>query len=193
MTCPWPDLRNPATGFCSWLGRSVSAGRALGRCASTSASTRRRPRSGGRREQVRGSKRAAQRALVELVGETVVSRRARSTVAALLEQWCSAASPAWAVSTVRQVRSVLNHHLIPALGAIKVGELTTSQVDAFYGDLGHEGLSAGTVRRVHGVLHAGLAQAQRWEWMRSDVGVVMAELIRSGGSRAPYVRRSRGR
>jgi len=114
---------------------------------------------------VRDSKRAAQRALVELVGETVVSRRASSSVAALLEQWFSTASPAWAVSTVRQVRSVLNHHLIPALGAIKVGELTTSQVDAFYGDLGHEGLSAGTVRRVHGVLHAGLAQAQRWEWI----------------------------
>lgn len=81
---------------------------------------------------VQGTKRAAQRALSELVAETVVAGRARSTIAALLEQWFSASSPTWSASTVRQVRSVLNHHLIPALGAVKVGELTAVQIDVFY-------------------------------------------------------------
>lgn len=114
---------------------------------------------------VRGTKRAAQRALAELVGEAAVAGRARSTIAALLEQWFLAASPAWSASTVRQVRSVLNRHLIPALGVTNVGELTTAHIDAFYGDLQRGGLSAGTVRRIHGVLHAALAQAQRWEWI----------------------------
>jgi integrase len=114
---------------------------------------------------VRGTKRAGQRALGELVREATEARQARSSVAALLEQWFSAASPGWTASTVRQVRSVLNRHLIPALGAIRVGALTTAQVDAFYADLQRGGLSAGTVRLVHGVLHAAVAQAQRWEWI----------------------------
>jgi len=78
--------------------------------------------------------------------------KARSTVGALLEQWFSTAARGWTASTVRQVRSVLNRHLIPSLGATGVGALTTAQVDAFYADLQRRGLSAGTVRRVHGVL-----------------------------------------
>lgn len=114
---------------------------------------------------VHGTKRAAQRALAELLDETVVAGRARSSVAALLEQWFSVGSPAWAASTVRQVRSVLDRHLIPTLGALKLGELTAARIDGFYAELRGQGLSAGTVRRVHGVLHAALAQAQRWEWI----------------------------
>jgi integrase len=77
----------------------------------------------------------------------------------------SAASPNWAATTVRQVESVVRHHLVPALGEVVVGELTTAEIDAFYGDPRRQDLSAGTVRRVHGVLHAALAQAQRWEWI----------------------------
>jgi integrase len=77
----------------------------------------------------------------------------------------TAASPNWAASTVRQVESVVRHHLAPALGSIVIGELTTADIDAFYGELRRQDLSAGTVRRVHGVLHAALAQAQRWEWI----------------------------
>jgi integrase len=114
---------------------------------------------------VHGSKRAAQRARAELVAASVVARHARSAVGALLEQWFSAASSAWAATTVRQVRSVLDRHLIPELGAVNVGELTTAQIDAFSCDLRGGGLSAGTVRRVHGILHAALTQAQRWEWI----------------------------
>jgi hypothetical protein len=83
---------------------------------------------------VRGTKRAAQRALRELVQEATEARHARSSMAALLEQWFAAAAPGWTASTVSQVRSVLNRHLIPALGVIRVGELTTAQVDAFYAD-----------------------------------------------------------
>jgi integrase len=31
-----------------------------------------------------------------------------------------------------------------------------------------QGLSSGTVRRIHGVLHAALAQAQRWQWIANN-------------------------
>jgi integrase len=131
------------------------------------------PETGKRRyatRTVRGTKRAAQRALVELVGDASNAPRggARSTVASLLREWVAAASPNWAVTTVRQVESVVRHHLVPGLGEVLVRRLTTEDVDTFYGDLRRSGLSAGTVRRIHGVLHAALAQAQRWEWIWSN-------------------------
>jgi len=128
------------------------------------------PETGKRRyatRTVRGTKRAAQRALVELVTDASHAARvgARSRIAVLLCEWIAASSPNWAATTVRQVESVVGHHLEPRLGEVVVGALTTAQIDAFYGDLRRDGLSAGTVRRIHGVLHAALAQAQRWEWI----------------------------
>lgn len=128
------------------------------------------PETGKRRyasRTVRGTQRAAQRALVELVDDTSNAPRAgaRSTVEVLLREWICAASPNWAATTMRQVESVVRRHLVPQLGDIVVGELTTARVDAFYGTLRSNALSAGTVRRIHGVLHAALAQAQRWEWI----------------------------
>jgi hypothetical protein len=73
---------------------------------------------------VRGSKRAAQVALAELVADASHAPRAgaRSTVAVLLVEWVAAASPNWAPTTVRQVDSVVRHHLVPDLGAVVVGE-----------------------------------------------------------------------
>jgi len=119
---------------------------------------------------VHGTRRAAERALAELVVDASHAPRvgARSKVATLLGEWFAAASPNWAATTVRQVDSVLRHHLVPALGAIPVGELATAHIDALYGDLRRDGLSAGTVRRIHGVLHAALEQAVRWEWIWSN-------------------------
>lgn len=116
---------------------------------------------------VRGTKRAAQYALAELVTDAANAPRAgaRSTLKELLREWTAAASPNWSASTVRQVESVVRRHLVPNLGHFVVGELTAAQIDAFYGDLRRDGLSAGTVRRIHGVLHSALAQAQRWEWI----------------------------
>jgi hypothetical protein len=128
------------------------------------------PETGKRRyatRTVRGSKRAAQGALVELVDDASHAPRAgaRSTVPVLVSEWVAASSPNWAPTTVRQVESVVRHHLEPHLGAVVVGELTAARVDAFYGTLRREGLTAGTVRRIHGVLRAALAQAQRWDWI----------------------------
>ena len=128
------------------------------------------PETGRRRyasRTVRGTKRAAQVALAELVEQAAIAPAvgARSTVAKLLGEWVAAASPSWSASTVRQVESVVRRHLFPRLGPVTVSELTTAQIDACYGELRRSGLSAGTVRRIHGVLHAALAQAMRWDWI----------------------------
>ncbi|MEX2255270.1 MAG: hypothetical protein WEC34_07525 [Acidimicrobiia bacterium] len=116
---------------------------------------------------VHGSARHARQALNEFAADVARGPRvgARATVEVVLRAWFAAASPNWAPSTVRQVESVLRRHLLPSLGGVSVLDLRAADVDAFYADLRVRGLSPGTVRRIHGVLHSALAQAQRWQWI----------------------------
>lgn len=120
---------------------------------------------------VRGSRREATRQLGLLVAETDNARTHAGTFADLLDRWFAAASPGWAPTTVAHTRSIIGCHLIPHLGHLPVAKVTTADIDDFYGWLlvlgraDGTGLSVGTVRRVHSVLHRALVQALRWEWI----------------------------
>ena len=87
------------------------------------------------------------------------------------DDWYAAMSPNWSPTTARQTKSIIDCHLVPSLGDVQLQTLRTEDIDAFYGELrrcgGRDGqpLSAGTVHRVHVVLHRALAQALRWEWI----------------------------
>ena len=120
---------------------------------------------------VHGTRRHATARLGEFVEEAGYARfvPARSPI-------CSTggsthASPAWSSTTLRQTRSVIEHHLKPLLGHLAVNKLTTVDIDDLYRHLlragGCEGrpLAPGTVHRVHVVLHRALTQAVRWEWV----------------------------
>lgn len=95
----------------------------------------------------------------------------RTTLGELLDRWFAANEPDWAATTVRNTRSIVDRHLNPGLGHIRLRELTTVMIDDFCASLRVDGaveggpLSAGTVQRIHGVLHRALAQAMRWEWI----------------------------
>jgi integrase len=83
----------------------------------------------------------------------------------------AASSSEWSASTRRETLSLVEHHLKPHLGEVPVTEVTTADIDLLYVRLQERGgrdgkpLSAGTVRRVHVVLHRALALAVRWEWI----------------------------
>jgi len=121
----------------------------------------------------KGTHRAAQRELVEFAARVSYPRRmtSQATVANLLDNWYGAMSPNWSPTTARQTKSIIDCHLVPSLGDVQLQTLRTEDIDAFYGGLrrcgGRDGqpLSAGTVHRVHVVLHRALAQALRWEWL----------------------------
>ena len=121
----------------------------------------------------KGTRRAAQRELVEFAARVSYPRRmtSQATVANLLDDWYGAMSPNWSPTTARQTKSIIDCHLVPSLGDVQLQTLRTEDIDAFYGELrrcgGRDGqpLSAGTVHRVHVVLHRALAQALRWEWL----------------------------
>lgn len=66
--------------------------------------------------------------------------------------------------TVLNYNQHINNHIKPALGAVKLENLNTHTIQGFYNDLGRPhgdkpGLSAKTVKCVHGVFHKALQQA----------------------------------
>jgi integrase len=120
---------------------------------------------------VHGTRRYATACLAEFVEEAGYARLRAGTVADLLDRWLTHASTAWSASTLRETRSIVEHHLKPHLGHLAVNKLATLDIDDLYRHLlrsgGHDGrpLAPGTVHRVHVVLHRALTQAVRWEWV----------------------------
>jgi integrase len=60
-------------------------------------------------------------------------------------------------------------HIIPALGHIKLKQLTPLHVQSFYGSKLESGLSKRTVEYIHTVLNSALKQAVRWELVPRNV------------------------
>lgn len=120
---------------------------------------------------IRGSEREARRQLKAFLAEASDRRVRAGSLSDLLDRWFAAASTDWSASTLRETKSLLEHHLKPHLGHLLIAKLTTADIDDFYAHLrragGREGtpLAAGTVHRVHVVLHRALQQAVRWEWV----------------------------
>lgn len=66
-------------------------------------------------------------------------------------------------TTIDSYRSITVNHLVPRLGAIVLGELDASAIDAMSGALAGAGLSAKTRSNVDNVLSRALADAVRWK------------------------------
>lgn len=83
---------------------------------------------------------------------------------AWLEEYLGNTKPA----TQTSYRQTAHNHIIPALGKTRLQNLTPVMVQRFYNDLQRAGLSAKTVKNVHGVLHQALRQAQKIGYIRSN-------------------------
>lgn len=82
------------------------------------------------------------------------------TVGEYLERWLKDAVK----GTVRQStfevhRHMVQPHIVPALGRLKLKDLNPAHVRGFYREKLDSGLSAATVRKMHSVLHKALKQA----------------------------------
>lgn len=126
------------------------------------------------RKAFKGSKRAAQQALARLVTEVGDGEHVgtEASFGDLLERWYERGVADWSPATALAHRSIIDRHLVPTLGAKAVTKLTTADIDGLYARLRSRGapggrpLGAASVRRTHVVVHAALAQAVRWKWLR---------------------------
>jgi len=121
----------------------------------------------------RGGKRAAEEALSKFVVEVGGGGHASqdATVADLIEQWLTLASPELSPTTARGYRWIVDTYIVPTLGKVPLARLRPAQLDTFYAHLRDGGgangrsLAPATVRQVHAILRRALGQAVRWGWL----------------------------
>jgi integrase len=161
-------VEHPATrrgGLHHFASGAGTAGSCLSTWAWSQATRQRHCSNGGSWPPIKNAR------LAEFVEEAGYARLRAGTVADLLDRWVEVASPRWATTTDQENRHVVSHYLKPLLGRLRLGTVTTADVNDLYRHLSSCGrddggpLAASTVRRVHGVLHRAFAQAVRWEWV----------------------------
>lgn len=125
-----------------------------------------------------GSKKAtkdeADRVLRQLLDELDVGSHGgpSATVNQLVARWLRHSEHEWSPTTRAARESYLRLHILPALGARKVREVRTADLDDFYKDLRKKGLSPATIRRsVHTILRTAFGEAVRWRWITHNPAV----------------------
>ena len=84
----------------------------------------------------------------------------QQTVKQFLEYWLEEIhKPAIRISSYVLYRGMLDNHILPELGQVKLRQLTVGHVESFYAKKAREGLSASTIKVMHGVLHSALSHA----------------------------------
>ena len=70
--------------------------------------------------------------------------------------------------TVKHYKAQCRAHIVPSLGAVKLSELTTPQIQSFYNGLQRGGMAAKSVRNVHGILTKCLSTAVQVGYLRDN-------------------------
>lgn len=100
-------------------------------------------------------------------------RDVRLTVGKFLEHWLeNTARPRVRPKTYRFYEFAVRLHLVPALGRIRVAELTTEQVETFLSRKLRDGLSARTVHHLRAILRGALADAVKRDHARRNVAAL---------------------
>ena len=72
-------------------------------------------------------------------------------------------------ATVKSYTDHVNLNIIPYIGKTQLAKLSPAMIQSMYNTLQREkGLSAKTIKNVHGVLHRALTQAQKMGYMRTN-------------------------
>jgi len=117
------------------------------------------------RVTVRGSYKDAQRVRAELLRKRDEGRlrttpgSARLTVTEFLRRWLAGREGALAPRTVERQKGIVERHVIPVIGHLRLREVGPSDVQEVILRARERGLGQGSVRNVHAVLHRALKDA----------------------------------
>lgn len=144
------------------------------------------PKTGKRRLKSRGgfrTRRDAERALAEMLRE--INRGSyveptNQTVAEFLREWLAAARlRGLRETTLVGYEVMIEKHLIPGLGALRLRELTPAHLNGLYTEMletgrlhGPGGLSPRTVRAAHTIMRRALKDAVRWGLLARNVAEI---------------------
>ena len=94
----------------------------------------------------------------------------QQTLQKYLESWLEEVhKPTIRLTTYVKYRKIIDSHIVPALGHVRLQKLTPQQVQSFYRKKEREGLSPKTINSIHGVLHKALDNAVRWNLVARNV------------------------
>jgi len=120
---------------------------------------------GRTREQVAKALRAA----LEDRDVGVVPVDGRLTVGGFLRLWLEGARPTLRARSWERYEEHVRLYIGPAVGRLRLKQLTPAHLQRMYADLLKRGLSPSTVRRAHAALHRALRQAVRWRLLPTNV------------------------
>ncbi len=121
---------------------------------------------------VEGTRREAERVLNTLISKAETASIGGSTTATfggLVKAWLDHAESDLAYQTVLGYKRLINTHIEPALGPIKLRKLDVATLDSFYRSLTKKGLAPATVRQAHAIIRSALKQGVRWDWVPINV------------------------
>jgi len=102
--------------------------------------------------------------------EGIVYDDENTTVGEYLDRWLKGSVYGYVrQSTYDRDASLVNNHLKPALGRVKLKKLSPADVQGFYRDRLDSGLSASTVHKMHAILHKALTRALAWHMVPRNV------------------------
>jgi len=116
--------------------------------------------------------RLADRELAKLIAK--VDRGAvgsgSKTVGGLVDEWLRhCESLGRSPTTLKKYRQITEAVVRPELGNVRLSVLSARHLDRLYAKLTKRGNAATTVRRVHALIGAALAQAERWGYVERNV------------------------
>jgi integrase len=134
------------------------------------------PSTGKRKQQwiaAGPSKRAAEKQMAELIYELDSGnciRPDKTSVAQYLRRWLEeCGKPSLTQRSYERYRGIIEKHLIPAIGKLRLQDLHPEHIQQHYTNLIDKGLTARTVHYDHVVLHTALRMAVRWQLVQRNV------------------------
>jgi integrase len=86
-----------------------------------------------------------------------------ATIGEYLTSWLESVKTTLRPKTAIQYEQIVQHHIIPYIGKMKLKDLRPILVDQFYGKMLKDGIGVRTIRLTHSVLHVTLERAVKYE------------------------------
>jgi len=122
---------------------------------------------------VKGTKKDAEKRLSEILHQLdngTFIKPGKTTFGEYLEKWLSDyAKPNLSPRGFERYQGIITKHLIPDFGSITLTQLKPEHLQKHYTDKLNNGLSAGTVRYHHAVIHKALQTAVKWGLINRNV------------------------
>ena len=106
--------------------------------------------------------------IAQAIDEGTYFEPTKMTVAGWMNVWLKDYLGNVKAGTVANYTRHVNNHIIPALGAMKLSALQPPQIQQLYNALQDKGLSAKTIKNLHGCIHKALDVAVRIGYLKTN-------------------------